>query len=94
MSTRRTFHIKRNDIVIAISGDDKGGKTGKVLKILGREGRAVVEGFNLVKRHTRKSQNKPEGGIIEKEAPIAISNLRLYVEPKQKAGGKTTAAGK
>ena len=85
-------HIKRDDVVIAISGDDAaGGKTGKVLRVLRGQGKAVVEGFNLVKRHTRKSQSNPEGGIIEKEAPIAISNLRVYVEQKEKAGKKAAA---
>jgi large subunit ribosomal protein L24 len=91
MSVPAKFHIKRDDVVIAISGDDAGGKTGKVLKVLRGEGRAVVEGFNLVKRHTRKTQNNPEGGIVEKEAPIAISNLRVYVEEKAKAGKKAPA---
>jgi large subunit ribosomal protein L24 len=74
-------HIKRDDIVIAISGEDAAGlKQGKVLRVLRHQGLAVVEGFNLIKRHTRKSQAHPEGGIIEKEAPMPISKLRKYVE--------------
>jgi large subunit ribosomal protein L24 len=92
MSAPRKFAIKRDDVVIAIRGEDAaGGKTGKVLRVLRSEGRAVVEGFNLVKRHTRKTQANPEGGIIEKEAPIAISNLRVYSEEKEKAAKKQAA---
>ncbi len=92
MSAQRRFHIKRDDVVIAISGEDAaGGKTGKVLRVLRGEGRAIVEGFNLVRRHTRKSQSNPEGGIIEKEAPVAISNLRVHTEQKKKAGDKAPA---
>ena len=79
-------HIKRDDIVVAIAGDDAAGnKQGKVLKVLRTEGRALVEGFNLVKRHMKKSQDNPQGGIVEKEAPIAISNLRVYEAAKDKA---------
>jgi large subunit ribosomal protein L24 len=51
----------------------------------------VVEGFNMVKRHMKKSQSNPEGGIVEKEAPIAISNLRVHVEQKEKPGKKPAA---
>jgi large subunit ribosomal protein L24 len=71
-------HIKRDDIVIAISGEEAGGKQGKVLRVLAGEGRAIVEGFNLVKRHMRKTQDNPEGGILEKEAPMALSKLRKF----------------
>ena len=71
--------IRRNDIVIAVSGRDAGGeKTGKVLQVLSAKNRALVEGLNLVKKHMRKTQDNPQGGITDKEAPIAISNLMLY----------------
>ena len=66
-------HIKKDDMVLAITGDDKG-KTGKVLQVLGE--RALVEGLNFVKKHMRKSQDNPQGGVIKKEAPINISNLK------------------
>jgi len=83
------FHIKRGDLVTAISGDDAaGGKTGKVLHVLPAKGRAVVEGMNFVKKHMRKTQDNPEGGIIEKEGSIAISNLRLVEAAKAKTGRK------
>ncbi|MDD2235921.1 MAG: 50S ribosomal protein L24 [Kiritimatiellae bacterium] len=67
--------IKKGDMVVAITGDDAG-KTGKVLQIMSQKGRAVVEGLNLVTKHLRKSQDNPNGGIVEKEAPIALSNLK------------------
>ncbi len=66
-------HIKKGDMVLAITGDNKG-KTGKVLQVLGE--RALVEGLNFVKKHMRKTQDNPQGGVIEKEAPINISNLK------------------
>lgn len=69
-------HIKKGDTVKVIAGDDKG-KTGKVLEVDPRTGRAFVEGINFVKKHMSKTQDNPQGGIAEKEAPIAISNLKV-----------------
>ncbi len=68
--------IKKGDMVQAISGDDKG-KSGKVLQVLPETGRALVEGLNFVKKHMRKTQDNPQGGVIEKEAPIHLSNLKI-----------------
>ncbi len=80
------MHIRRGDIVKAISGEDADGKkTGKVLKVFPQQGRALVEGFNFVKKHMRKSQDNPNGGIVTKEAPMAASNLAV-VTPAKKAG--------
>lgn len=70
--------IKKGDTVKVISGNYRG-KTGKVLMVLPKRNRAIVEGINFVKRHTRPSQNIPKGGIIEREATIHISNLMLMV---------------
>ncbi len=70
------LHVKKNDQVMVIAGKDKG-KSGKVLRVLPDQGRVLVENLNVVKRHTRPSQTNKEGGIIEKEAPIAISNVLL-----------------
>jgi len=81
-------HIRKGDVVDAIAGDDKG-KRGKVLQVLPETGRALVEGLNMVKRHMRKSQDNPKGGIVEKEAPIALSNLRKHVASAEKPAGKT-----
>lgn len=69
--------VKKGDTVKVISGDNKG-KIGKVLKVLIKEERVVVEGVNIVSRHTRPSNANPDGGIIKKEAPIAISNVMFY----------------
>ena len=74
---RRKFHVKTGDTVYVIAGKDKG-KTGKVIRVLRDKNKALVEKLNLVKRHSRPSQKNPTGGIIEKEAPIHLSNLMPY----------------
>ncbi len=70
--------IKKGDTVRVISGNYRG-KTGKVLRIIAGKNRAIVEGINFIKRHTRPSQNNPQGGIVEREASIHLSNLMLVV---------------
>ncbi|MCB9010440.1 MAG: 50S ribosomal protein L24 [Actinobacteria bacterium] len=75
--------IRKGDQVVAISGKDKG-KTGTVLEVRPREDRAVVEGLNIVKRHTKPRPPNDAGGVIEKPAPIHLSNLAL-VDPESKA---------
>jgi len=72
------FKIKKGDRVIVIAGREKG-KTGEVLRVIRDENRAVVQGLNMVKRHTRQSPGQP-GGIVEKEAAIHISNL-AHIDP-------------
>ncbi len=67
--------IKKGDQVVVLSGDDKG-KTGEVVKAMPKEGKVVVKGINLVKRHTKPSQTTP-GGIVTKEAPINASNVAI-----------------
>jgi len=67
--------IKKGDLVKVITGDDKG-KTGKVLQVLPDSGRALVEGLNFAKKHMRKTQDNPKGGVLEKEASIHMSNLK------------------
>jgi len=80
--------IKKNDNVKIISGNSKG-KTGKVLKVFPKDNRAIVEGVNLRKRHTKPSQKNPQGGIVEKEAPINVSNI-MILDPKS---NETTRIG-
>lgn len=81
--------IKKGDVVVAIAGDDAGtGKHGKVLQVLSDQDKAIVEGLNYVKKHIRPTQDNPQGGVVEKEAPIHLSNLKLY------QGGETRAKGK
>lgn len=78
---RVKLNIKKGDIVVAIAGEDAAAqKTGKVLQVFPEKGRAIVEGFNYVKKHMRKSQDNPQGGIVEKEAPIAISKLKVQTK--------------
>ena len=68
------MHVKTGDTVVIIAGKDKG-KQGKVIAAYPKKDRVVVEGLNQVKRHTKPSQNNPQGGIITKEAPIHVSNV-------------------
>ena len=79
--------IKKGDKVVVLTGRDKG-KEGEVLQVLPSENRLVVQGVNVVKRHTRPTQTNA-GGIVEKEAPLAISNV-AHVDPKD---GKPTRVG-
>ena len=70
------LHIKKGDTVVVISGNDRG-KQGRVLDVLTENMRAIVEGVNMVKKHTRPNADNPKGGIIEQEAGIHISNLKV-----------------
>jgi large subunit ribosomal protein L24 len=70
------LHVKKDDMVKVMAGKEKG-KTGKVLRVFPTKGRVVVESLNVVKRHTRPTQLNPEGGIVEKEAAMSISNVML-----------------
>ena len=83
------LHIKKGDTVYVNAGDDKG-KTGKVLSVLVKQQRAVVEGVNMVSKSTKPTAQHPQGGIIKQEAPIHISNLNV-VDPKT---GKATRIGR
>ncbi len=76
--------IKKDDTVIAIAGDDAG-KTGKVLRVLPKKGMAVVQGLHIVKKAIRRSESAPNGGFIEREAPIHLSNLMPF-DPEAKKG--------
>jgi large subunit ribosomal protein L24 len=77
------LNIKSGDTVYVVAGKEKS-KTGKVIKVLHKKESALVEKLNIVKRHERQSQKNPTGGIIEKEAPIHISNLMLYDTSERK----------
>ncbi len=79
--------IKKGDNVVLIAGKDKG-KTGTVLKVLPEKNRALVQGVNLVKRHTRPTQGDPQGGIKVKEASVHLSNVAIA-----DANGKPTRVG-
>jgi len=77
--------IKKGDRVVVLAGKDKG-RQGSVLRVLPKDERVVVEGLNMVQRHTRPTQSDPQGGIKNKEAPLHVSNVAL-VDPK--SGGPT-----
>jgi large subunit ribosomal protein L24 len=72
--------IRKNDNVMIVSGNARG-KTGKVLKVYPDRKRIIVEGVNIMKRHTRPSQKNPQGGIVQREATIHVSNVML-IDPK------------
>lgn len=83
------MRIKKEDTVVAISGRNAGtGRSGKVLAVYPARETALVEGLNFVKRHTRKTQEQPQGSIVTREAPIRLCKLMLYC-PQCKRGVKT-----
>ena len=83
--------IKKDDMVIVIAGKDKD-KTGKVLSV--KEGKVIVEGVNVVKKHTKPNQMNQNGGIVEKEAAIDVSNVMLLVDGKATRVGFEVKDGK
>ena len=85
----KKLHIKKGDNVIVIAGNSKG-KQGRVLEIIKKKNRAIVEDVNLVSKHTKPNADNPQGGIIKKEASVHISNL-LVVDPST---GKATRVGR
>jgi large subunit ribosomal protein L24 len=90
------MHVRRGDNVAVISGKEKG-KRGKVLRILNKKDRVVVERLMMVKRHTKPSQKNTQGGIVEKEGSIHVSNIALWCEkcaaPRRAGHKDTTEAG-
>ncbi len=81
---KNKYHIKRGDNVIVNTGEYKG-QQGKVLHIIRDKQKAIVEGINMVSKHTKPNSDNPQGGIIKKEAPVHISNLML-VDPTSGEG--------
>jgi len=82
MATAVHFHVKRGDTVEVISGNHKGA-TGKILQILPAKQQVLIEGVRMVKKHTKRSQDSPQGAIIQREGPIHVSNVKL-AEPAEK----------
>ncbi|OZS78543.1 50S ribosomal protein L24 [Tetzosporium hominis] len=82
------MHVKKGDKVMVISGKDKG-KTGVILSAFPKKDRVLVEGVNIVKKHTKPNQANPQGGIVEQEAAIHVSNVML-IDPKT---GEPTRVG-
>jgi large subunit ribosomal protein L24 len=88
-------HVKKGDNVLVITGDDKG-KKGRVVEVITETNRAIVEGVNIVKRHTKPNAQNQNGGIISKEAPVHISNLKVVDKSgiATKVGRKINENGK
>jgi large subunit ribosomal protein L24 len=92
---REKFHVKKGDQVQVITGNHHGA-AGKVLQVLPKKQQVLVEGVRMIKKHVRKSQDNPQGAILEREGPIHISNVKL-VEPEKtddKKTGKTKSKKK
>jgi large subunit ribosomal protein L24 len=89
MEKRRKLHIKKGDTVYVNTGEYRG-QQGRVLEVMPKENKALVEGVNLVSKHTKPNSDNPQGGILKKEAPIHISNLML-VDP---TSGEPTRIGR
>jgi len=85
------FHIKKHDEVVILSGTQRG-KRGKVLEVLRSRGRVIVEGVNFIKKAARKSQEQPQGGIIEREGALHISKIMLAADYDSRKGTKHAAA--
>jgi large subunit ribosomal protein L24 len=86
---RKKLHIKKGDTVVVITGNSKG-LQGKVLEVIPDKQKAIVEGVNMISKHTKPNAKSPQGGIIKREAPIQVSNLML-IDP---ASGKPTKVGR
>ncbi len=86
---QKKLHIKKGDTVFVNAGEDKGQK-GRVLEVNRNTNRAIVEGINMIKKHTKPNAKNPDGGILEQEAPIHISNL-MVVDPRN---GEPTRIGR
>lgn len=87
-SHNNKLHVKKDDTVMVITGKDKG-KKGRVIAAYPRENRVLVEGVNMVKKHQKPNQQNPQGGILNQEAPIHVSNVML-IDPKS---GQPTRIG-
>ena len=88
---RIKLHVKKGDNVEVISGNFRG-STGKILQVLPKKHRVLIEGVRLIKKHLRKSQDNPSGKIVEREGPIHISNVKLVEREKEtKKKSKTKA---
>ena len=76
-ASRKKTHVKKGDNVVVISGNHSG-KSGKILQVLVKKDQVLVEGVRIIKKHAKKSQDRPQGGIIEREGPIHISNVKVH----------------
>lgn len=84
--SQKNFHVKKGDQVIVISGNQKSA-TGKVLQVLPKKSQVIIEGVRLIKKHERKSQERQQGAIVQREGPIHVSNVKV-VEKAEKSKKK------
>jgi large subunit ribosomal protein L24 len=84
------FHVKRGDEVVVIAGTERG-QRGKILKVLTKQQRVIVEGRKMIKRHTRKNQQNPQGAIVEREGSMHISNVMLASKFDERAARRGSA---
>ena len=89
--SRPHFHVHRGDIVQVISGNHKGA-SGKVLQIIAAKNQVIIEGVRMIKKHQRKTQDQPNGAIIEREGPLHISNVKLVEKAAADKPAKKKAA--
>jgi large subunit ribosomal protein L24 len=90
MANRLNFHVKKGDTVQVISGNHKGA-TGKILAVLPKKSQVLIEGVRIIKKHTKKSQENPNGAILEREGPLHVSNVKLLEKGEAKGKGKAKA---
>jgi large subunit ribosomal protein L24 len=93
LMNRIKFHVKKGDNVEVISGNFRG-SSGKILQVLPKKQRVLIEGVRIIKKHLRKSQDNPSGKIAEREGPIHISNVRLIEKAEKKDKKKETKTKK
>ncbi len=86
---QKKLHVKKGDTVFVVTGEYKGQK-GRVLEVIRKTNKAIIEGINMISKHTKPNSKHPQGGIIKKEAPVHISNLML-VDP---SSGEPTRIGR
>ena len=89
----RRFHVKKNDEVVIIAGADKG-KRGRVITVIAKKERLIVEGARMIKKHMRKNQNNPQGAIIEREGTVHVSNVMLADQFDARSTKRGTASAK
>ncbi len=87
------MHVRRNDNIQVVAGDDSG-KTGKILYVMTKQNRVVVEGINYIQKHVKRSEKNPQGGRVQKEAPISASNVLVICQNKNcEKNGKGVRTG-
>lgn len=86
----RKFHVKRGDEVVVLAGTERG-KRGKILAVLPKKQRVIVEGVKMIKKHMRKNQQHPQGAIIEREGSVHISNVMAVGDYETRAARRTAA---